>query len=220
MLSRVHSVSRVYFIVSMYRCKINPRHLLGLEGWDPRLGGGNIILFIYLLASPGEQLTLASAVKCYLSPHKTRRNLKLARELISQSNELSYTRTANCANWVATPRLLASNEICYINVLVCNLSLCRRSRLHWAHAGTAKSKEKLLLLRRERERERPRTNQRTAQRSLDQDFARVQCTMTELLACQKLLSSPIWSHSASELCGHHLQCRQTQDDSGNCTFFM
>ena len=39
------------------------------------------------------------------------RNLKLARELISQSNELSFTRTANCANWVATPRLLASYEI-------------------------------------------------------------------------------------------------------------
>ena len=98
MLSRVHSVSRVYFIVSMYRCKINPRHLLSLEGWDPRLGGGNIILFIYLPASPGEpHSVLASAVKCYLSPHKTRRNLKLARELISQSNDLSYTRTSNCA---------------------------------------------------------------------------------------------------------------------------
>ena len=154
MLSRVHSVSRVYFIVSMYRCKINPRHLLGLEGWDPRLGGGNIILFIYLPASPGEPLTLASAVKCYLSPHKTRRNLKLARELISQSNELSYTRTANCANWVATPRLLASNEICYINVLVCNLSLCRRSRLHWAHARYSKEQREVVTSKK-RERERP-----------------------------------------------------------------
>ena len=109
-------------------------------------------------------LASASAVKCYPSPHqrsrcnKTRRKLKLARiNLNPPWVKSKRPPTSNCAPTAApAERLLVDWD--YVNVLLCNVSP-GLSVVGAAYTGltpgTAKSKEKLRLLRRER----PRTNE-------------------------------------------------------------
>lgn len=133
------------------------------------------------------------------SYNKTLRNLKLASiNLNPGEGQRAFLHTANCAP-VATSRereIVSRMRLLRLRKrasLQCQpLSWDREQpTLRRAHAGYGKQQREVATSQKRERGPGLIRVKRTAQRSLDQDFARVQCTMTELLACQKLLSSPI-----------------------------